>query len=164
MRFLFTVLIITCFAGCDQKSFIQRSQSMSPSIQQNESVTADFSAYKKASPKRWDIVLFKPSDYASNFSGDHQLWMFRIIGIPGDIISTADSSILVNGQPAKYTSKSGDILYKRSNRVQARTPQFPLQVPDGSFFVCGDNPEANDSRVWGLLTAGQILGKVTEQN
>ena len=59
-----SILIITLVVvvtGCSERRFRQSgSSAMSPTIQPNESVVADMSAFRKSAPQRWDVVVFHP--------------------------------------------------------------------------------------------------------
>ena len=85
----------------------------------------------------------------------------RIVGTPGDRIEIKDGNLYVNGQlidepPAIprerfYYNKYGEGLFYT---------QGELTVPEGNFFVLGDNSaRSRDSRHWGFVPLEKVRGK-----
>lgn len=134
-------------------------------------------------PKRGDVAVFR---YPRNPSIDY---IKRIVGVPGDKISYRNKVLYVNGQPARQTAIGrytgvgagkdatgllqsmetiGDV--EHAILVRAVFPDFapgclvllrgPLTVPEGKYFAMGDNRDnSNDSRCWGLVPEGNLVGK-----
>ena len=105
-------------------------------------------------PERGDILVFiYPEDRSKDF-------IKRLIGLPGDTIEIRDKRIFINGVP--YNDKHGvhvDNLII-PGAVQPRDNFGPARVPEGAYFVMGDNrDESYDSRFWGFVGAKDILGK-----
>ena len=75
------MIAILATAGCEKKQrFVQKPESMSPTIQPEEVVVADMQAYNRAEPQRWDAVVMKaPPPY-------EDLWIKRVVGLPGEVI------------------------------------------------------------------------------
>jgi signal peptidase I len=142
---------------------------MEPTIKAGETIHVQMDAYRSTKPMRWDVVAFTPpihSVAAGSKTDNLGIWIFRIVGIPGDVISFDEAGLSVNGSPAnERPSLIEKIHYQETTASGApsapRSPVYPLAVPDGHYFVLGDNPDqANDSRVWGVLPGDSILGKV----
>lgn len=74
----------------------------------------------------------------------------RVIGEPGDIVQVANGKVYLNGQPL-------------TEPYIAEPPNYqlnPVRVPDGQFFVMGDNRNnSNDSHIWGFLPRQNIIGR-----
>jgi signal peptidase I len=131
-------------------------------------------------PKRGDVVVFK---YPNDTSLDY---IKRVIGLPGDVIEMRDKVVFINGEPLKvkqapsskvyeqmveefkkynldhYRSKLGDknfSLLLSDNRTRGDNIA-PFTVPDGQYFVLGDNRDFSmDSRYWGFVPFENIKGK-----
>ncbi|HIY71478.1 MAG TPA: signal peptidase I [Candidatus Luteimonas excrementigallinarum] len=131
-------------------------------------------------PKRGDVVVFRPPHQPE------QDWIKRVIGIPGDTIDYVDNTVYVNGTAFEY-APIGDYQGRgrgremdgaqllaetvtgrgRSHQVlETRLPiadpaeRGPWTVPEGHYFVMGDNRDrSDDSRFWGTLPESQLRGK-----
>ncbi len=102
-------------------------------------------------PQRRDVIVFQ---YPQDPSVDY---IKRIIGVPGDVIEMKDKKLYVNGvlQEEDYVqmSQPDTILQQRDNF-------YPKTVPEGQYFVMGDNRDDSlDSRFWGFVPRSAIKGK-----
>ncbi len=140
------------------KAFKIPSQSMCPTICEGERIVADMDAFLKNAPQRGDIILL-------DFHSAHgPLYIKRIVGIAGDIVSERNGTILVNGKPfAERNLPQVCGKPKDESLPPGELPRFdPVSVPVSSFFVIGDNlPNSYDSRFagFGLVTSDQIKGR-----
>lgn len=104
-------------------------------------------------PRRGDVIVFLPprrGEGGGIFNPGNQDYIKRVIGVPGDTVSIEGGRVYVNGVAL-------DEPYIRE-RVQYRVP--PREVPEGQYFVLGDNRnQSSDSHVWGLLPGENIVGK-----
>ncbi|MGD0566390.1 MAG: signal peptidase I [Candidatus Goldiibacteriota bacterium] len=109
---------------------------------------------KTADPKRGEVIIFKyPED-------PKILFVKRCMGVAGDIIEIRDKELYVNGIKANepYVTHKDPILYAKNEWV--RDNYGPVTVPQGSFFVMGDNRDFSlDSRFWGFVPFGYIKGR-----
>ena len=106
-------------------------------------------------PQRGDIIVFRfPEDEEKDF-------IKRIVGIPGDTVQVKNKVVLVNGRPLEdkaYTQRidPGTI----DGTINPRDNFGPVTVPEGSYFVMGDNRDQSlDSRFWGYVRKEKIRGK-----
>jgi len=131
------------------------SASMCPTICLGERVVADTAAYKSKPPQRGDVILLKhPSSPG--------LFIKRVIGVPGDVVAPgAQGTIVVNGKPLIPTETCGVPIQQQDNPDD--NPKFePTQVPEGTFFVVGDNlGNSFDSRIpeFGQVVPDMVRGK-----
>src|SRR5271166_2698924 len=121
-----------------------------------------------------DIVVFR---YPVN---PQQHFVKRVIGIPGDHVRLINKHVYVNGvkQNDVYASFNwgqrdkfrdnfpnggffGDkVSSKWFMQAQKLVEDGQLIIPEGSYFVLGDNrDDSYDSRYWGLVPAENIVGR-----
>jgi len=123
-------------------------------------------------PKRGDIIVFRyPVDIKQTF-------VKRCIGIPGDHIRLVNKQLILNGHAAKEP-----YVYHKSDLIDSYRDNFPAEpntfmadpandmlanhtvngeivVPQGFYFAMGDNRDSSlDSRYWGFVPRGNIIGK-----
>lgn len=118
--------------------------SMQPSLANDEYVLVNKIAYLFHPPERGDVIVFHyPLDTNQDF-------IKRVIGLPGDVITTDATNVWVNGVQLKepYISK------------KANPSGNTWKVPPNQYFVLGDNREvSDDSRIWGFVPRDFIVGK-----
>jgi len=93
-------------------------------------------------------------------------YVCRVAGEPGESLRLAYGKLYVNGAPVALTNASGEIRYVNfSSRLGGKfltSSQDTLTVPDGYYFVLGDNSTNSlDGRVWGFLPATNIAGRAS---
>lgn len=110
------------------------------------------------SPARGDIIVFRyPEDRSLDF-------IKRVIGLPGEKVQVVNKTIYINDRPLEdpwghYMDDTLAIIQKRRNTFG------PVIVPEGHYFVMGDNRDSSsDSRYWfngrgGFVPEQDILGK-----
>lgn len=129
--------------------------------------------------QRGDIIVFK---YPYS---DHQHFVKRVIGLPGDRLKLLDQQMYVNGKLLNepYVVHDATALYDIFNynfpptSEQMISPQVvsesgwretlheyvqgdELVVPPGKIFAMGDNRDrSSDSRYWGFVDRSAIMGR-----
>jgi signal peptidase I len=119
--------------------------SMEPALTHGERLIVTKAPYWFADPARGDVIAFPYKD------DPDQKYIKRIVGLPGEVIDIVDYRVIVDDEPA-----DGDITAVFGNI------QFPFTVPDGVYFVLGDNRNASkDSRYHevGCVPRADIIGK-----
>jgi signal peptidase I len=132
-----------------------------------------------SNPGRGDIVVF--------FSPrDGQRLVKRVVGLPGDTIELRGNSLFLNGEAVEYKPIAEELLRDVASADRARqvyaTEQLPGQrhavaaipsvpalrnfgpyrVPEGSYFMMGDNRDDSfDSRYYGPVERRRIVGQAT---
>lgn len=124
-------------------------------------------------PERGDVVVFEfPLDRSKNY-------VKRVVGLPGDTVSMRDGQLYVNGirqeeDYVQHTQPGGDYhdpqfdwqsdylaaSVDRASYHPTRDDWGPIIVPEGQYFVMGDNRDnSQDSRYWGFVDRSLIKGR-----
>ncbi|UVT17721.1 MAG: signal peptidase I [Nitrospira sp.] len=129
------------------------SAAMAPAVLPGDHVIVNKAAYHAAPPRRGEVVVFRYPDDAG------QLFLHRVIGVPGDRIEIRDQVVSVNGQAlAEPYVRHTDTSIMAGN---VRDRLGPVTVPPESYFVMGDNRESSlDSRFLGSVGEKYLLGRV----
>lgn len=167
------------------------SGSMRPTILEGDRILVNKLAYdlkvpfttwhiaEWSNPSRGDIVVF----YSPH---DGKRLVKRVVGLPGDTVELRNNTLVINGQPVEYQPIGEELLRdvpanQREGRVfateklpgqthavggnptaPAQRSFAPLQVPEGHYFMMGDNRDDSfDSRYWGPVARKQIVGRAS---
>jgi signal peptidase I len=155
MKILRTVVAVSTLliAGCSSQTFLAESPSMEPTIARGSKVKVDLSAYRSATPARFDIVVFRPPT-----NKDH-VFMFRVLALPGEHLSLGESQVVIDG---KVVSAPVRISYSSLASGHPATYNNITLAKD-EYFLVGDNVAgANDSRFLGPIHMQAIMGKVVK--
>ncbi len=109
-------------------------------------------------PNRGDIVVFsEPGLYVHG--GGEQL-IKRVLGLPGERIVVKDGQLTVFNQanPQGFNPDSRNLWQLGSS---ATVGDVDVTLAADQLFVCGDNrTNSTDSRVFGPISANQVVGKL----
>ena len=124
----------------------------------SDRVLANRFIYHFRDPQRGDIVVFETPPAARQRCGAGGTFVKRLIGLPGDTVEMrlrrGYDYVYING---KLLDESG---YLTTNRRDTG-PEKVYKVPQGQYFMMGDNrAQSCDSRIWGSVPRGNIIGKV----
>ncbi len=123
---------------------VVRGHSMEPCLHDGDRLVVDRVAYNLGDANRGDVAILRyPLDPSIDF-------VKRVVGLPGDRVSMHNGLLFVNGQVADDYGSITD-----------RQELAEFVVPQGQFFVLGDNrPVSCDSREFGLVAGDLLKGRV----
>jgi signal peptidase I len=118
------------------------------------------------------IVFFPPHDPEKHY-------VKRVVGLPGDTLEMRNKLLIRNGEElteeyVQHLDSRGDAVHPgmrwqrgylaaagRTRRyVPSRDTWGPIVVPEGHYFVLGDNRDnSEDSRYWGFVSRENIHGR-----
>ncbi|MBI4227853.1 MAG: signal peptidase I [Candidatus Omnitrophica bacterium] len=103
-------------------------------------------------PRRGDIIVFRSTEE------DHRDFIKRLVAFEGELVEIKESRLWVNGRPITEPAVFRERSYY--NRGDYGKPGLAVRVPAGHYFVLGDNSASSrDSRYWGFLPMGHMVGK-----
>jgi signal peptidase I len=126
-------------------------------------------------PRRGDVIVFQyPRELDKNF-------VKRLVGLPGDTLAMRDGLLYLNNvlqkegyvQHTEPETDPADEAFRWQSDHLVRTAAAlsgehhpsrnnwgPLIVPDGNYFVLGDNRDnSSDSRYWGFVPDTLVRGQ-----
>ena len=124
------------------------SGSMENTIMTGDRVVGNRLSYLTKDPERYDVIIFKYPDDES------QLFIKRIIGLPGETVEIRDGHIYIDG--------SSEPLEDVETKEYMVGNYGPYTVPEGCYFVMGDNRnDSMDSRdpSVGVLHKSELVGR-----
>jgi signal peptidase I len=127
------------------KSFHVPSTSMENTIRAGDLIVADMWYYRSHSPSRQDVILF---------ARDNTVWVKRVIAVGGDTIEGRNGKVTINNYiiAEPFIQHTSAVAFDEMNNFD------PVEVPEGKYFVMGDNRDVSlDSRP---STRGEGLGLV----
>jgi signal peptidase I len=127
------------------------SDSMVPTLWTGDRLVIEKVSYRLHPPESGDIVVFRPPQPLQELGfGQDEALIKRIVGRPGQTIAVEHGLVYVDGQPLPE-----DYIAEPPNYEME-----PVQIPEDTFFVLGDNRNnSNDSHVWGPLLQQNIIGQ-----
>jgi signal peptidase I len=118
--------------------------SMEPRIHSGEFVLINTLAYRIGTIRRGDVVAFQHDSPTAT------TYLKRVVGLPGERVSIEHGTVRIDGKPL-------DEPYVRYRDDQSHPS---ISVPADGLYVLGDNrTNSDDSRNWGVLPRGDVIGK-----
>src|SRR5262245_25914285 len=121
----------------------------------DDRVIANRLAYRFGDPERGQIVVFT-APKAADRCGGHEggsAFVKRIVGLPGEQVSERRGVVYIDGERL-------DEPYVEPSRRGRESESWPRVAP-GHYFFMGDNrTHSCDSRNWGTVPRGSLIGPV----
>jgi signal peptidase I len=151
IRFIFVVLLIVVpIRAFVAQPFIVSGHSMDPTFADGEYLIVDEITYRFDEPERGDIIVFRPPTDKSKF------YIKRIIGLPGEKVEVNDGIVTI----FKNENDDGIVLDEPYILKKSSDTDKIWELGADDYFVMGDNrTESSDSRSWGTLDGGAIVGR-----
>ncbi len=131
-----------------QPFFVQGS-SMYPNFEDGDYLIVDETTYRFRDPQRGEVIIFKYPEDTS------QLFIKRIIGLPGESIEIEDGEIIITNDSGKQILEEDYI--SSDNKTLGN---IKVNLTEDEYFVLGDNRMfSSDSRRWGTLPRENIIGR-----
>ena len=121
--------------------------SMEHTIEVDDCILGYQLAYVFSEPERGDIVIFPYPD------NPEVTYVKRVIGLPGETVEIKNGAVYIDGEP----------IAEPYLKEEMRGEYGPYVVPEGSYFMLGDNRNSSqDSRKWTntFLKEEDIMAKV----
>ncbi len=142
MRFLYLIAVALAVVlpvrAWVAEPIVIASASMEPTLRVGTLLILDKWTLRGRGPRRGEVVSFRSPTAEEDL-------VKRVIAVPGDTVELRDKRVFVNGAPVEEPYA----VHHRANQKLEGDDLGPLTVPEGSYFVLGDNrDESNDSTMW----------------
>ena len=131
---------------------------MYPSLENGDNIIVEKLSYRFGEIERYDVIVF---NYHDPFKNEDVYYIKRVIGMPGDTIFIENGEVfLINEEGDTVSLNENYGYYSNANKMQAYLASVPITIPEGQYFVLGDNRNNSyDSRQIGLIDEDDILGR-----
>ena len=191
--FLLFVLLLFSFRSTVADWSHVPTGSMKPTIMEGDRILVDKLAYDLrfpflhwrlstwGDPERGDIVTFPSPE-------TEELYVKRVIGMPGDTISMVENRLIINDKPLSYKLDETNVMSILNETDQQKftvvneglpgsphimmvssqyltvVSSFPKKlIPEGYYMMLGDNRDnSKDSRFIGFIERERIRGRATK--
>jgi signal peptidase I len=134
------------------QTFVIPSGSMKPTLHVGDRILVNKLSVEFGTINVGDVIVFKAPPREKCGDGGIADLVKRVIGLPGQHLTSKGNTIYVNGKALKEPW-----TYFRT----IGSPVGHVTVPKNSYYVMGDNrADSCDSRFWGTVPRSDIIGKV----
>jgi signal peptidase I len=134
------------------QTFFIPSGSMEPTLQVGDRIIVSKLSVEFGTIHTGDILVFKAPKAVATVCGDDVADLVkRVIGLPGQHLTSKGNTIYVNGSPLAQPWTHSPVLGRAIGSVTVRK---------NHYFMMGDNEsDSCDSRFWGTIPRSSIIGK-----
>lgn len=134
------------------------SPGMLNTLKINDRVFVSRFAYAFSEPKIGDIIAFYVPETIPNYDPDKPIWIKRIVGLEGDLVTIENNHLMVNGE--KVTEPPFLAVNTYVSKVAYGQNFKGITVGKDEVLVFGDNSaDSDDGRYWGTVPEENIIGK-----
>ena len=153
--YLIIIIVVVLIRSYIITPVIVRGDSMDDTLKDGQVLFLNKINYRFNNIKRFDIIVIKDKD--------KDLIIKRVIGKPGDYVEYKDNILYINNKKVKDKYGNGETSdFTLEEICEITADNCKGKIPKGKYLALGDNREVSaDSRVKGLFTRKQILGKAT---
>ncbi len=148
------------------RPFKMPTRSMSPTLQgasgHDDHLVVDRLTYRFSLPRRGDLLVFLTDGIPE--LPPHQVWVKRLVGMPGERLEIHDGSVFANGVRLSERDGIPPIRFVTRDAIERgdAASRASYQLDKQSYFVLGDNATNSlDSRYFGCIPRENVYGKVT---
>jgi signal peptidase I len=137
-------------SSCLVSIVVVQGRSMEPTLQDGSQHLLNRLAYLCRAPERGELVVLRDP-------GHGDCAVKRIVALPGESVELKDQRLYVNGR------RLAEPYLRAGTATRPRRQPFPFRLGRDQYFVLGDNrSNSEDSRIYGAVSRGQILGCLFE--
>ena len=131
------------------------TDAMAPTINANDKLLISGLGLDRI--QRGDIIAFKTDNIPGLDNGS--FFLKRVAALPGEQIQITNADYFINGSKIILSNTFGPLT--NHSPKGSSVPAVDQKVPPDHFFVIGDNSaNSYDSRFWGPVPRGNIVGRV----
>ncbi len=134
-----------------------------PNQWEADKIIVDKLKYRFSEPQRGDIVVFSPTKTLQD-EQYNDAFIKRIVALPGEKVELKDGQVYINDKPLEEVnylkSQQRTAIDVCTSGAQPAYLAKPETIPPNSYLVLGDNRNSSyDSRCWGVVPRGNIIGR-----
>ncbi|MBU9727400.1 signal peptidase I [Lachnospiraceae bacterium ASD4241] len=139
---LFLAFVLVYFFG---EKVVNVGESMSPTLENGDTVLVNKLNYSITGPSRGDVVVFKPHGNENT-----HYYIKRVVGLPGETVEIKEGKIYIDGEVLEEELETEPVQ-------EAGVAASLVKLGEDEYFVLGDNRNnSEDSR---SADVGDVLKK-----